>query len=199
MGKTYLNRDDMRMRLDRSVVSFKGEPWYCDVDTPVKEWFNVTLHPFEGVKGLKPQTVDHRSNDFSGASLEVGYFNHEASAYYAEREPARMQKAGLNYENINIVPRKPGPNFLISNGFYNMLKDDYPTKEEAIKLLRQRDVKKIAVSKWFAYGWEGNLRIAVYFQERVIGYYSLDTGLINILSDKAISFIMRKAKLSGAM
>lgn len=196
MAKAYLNREDVRMRLNRCIVTWDGEPFYCDVDTQLDNWFDVTLLNFEGVKG-KPPIVDHRDERFSGASLPIGYFNYREGAYYATREPSRRQNQGLNTLNVVTSP-KCGNAFLTSNGFYKMLKDEYPKADEAIRKLRDRDVSGMAISRWFAYCWMDGHRIGVYFQDRLVGYLDNKDKIV-LLPDKAVSFVMKQARRVGVI
>lgn len=197
MAKTYLTREDMRMRLNRCIVTWDGEPYYCDVDTPTENWYDVTLVPFEGLKGVKHVRADHRSERFSGASLPIGYFNYQDRCYYASRDNARKQQQGLHTNNLVVTPRCPN-NYLLSNGFYRMLKNDYPSNSEAISSIRNKDVRSVAISRWFSYSWGDGHRISVYFQDRLVGYLGKDDA-VQLLPDKAVSFVMKQAHKLGVL
>ncbi len=196
MAKDYGTREDMRMRLNRTIVRYDGDYYICDVDALVDQWYQVNLLPFPN-SNSHSTVADHRDHRFATNGLELGYFQNGTLAIFATRAPERKQKAGLSADCVYLVDSKNvGGNWFHSNGFYKMLCNDY-LKPEAALARMAKDYKGVPISRDFAFKHVDGFKIGLFFRERLVGYQDPLSKTILMLNDKATSFISRSARNIG--
>jgi hypothetical protein len=91
----YESTDDVRLRLQRSIVAYKGAPVHVDEalsKTVVQVTSILTGDTFKAlVKDL----------DLRPSSLPLGYVTVEDKVYLTSRKPCRKYKQGLTQENFH--------------------------------------------------------------------------------------------------
>lgn len=167
----YGNLDDCNLRLAGSVVSYKEEPVYItDVmrgqgdevfrvyvkDLPSNEVGGDDI--FERARLRVEDQIQKRgrrfilSNDVDISPFKLGYVNDKTTAFFATRQPYRMQRQGLHSENFEARTHDGHKisftHFLASVGLLDMYHNKYPTFEEALKKL-SKQLPSVAFSREF--------------------------------------------------
>lgn len=138
-GDKYENQEEVRLRLENSVVLYDNSPVYItrcgfpekeDGKKDVARVFFIPL-PLAGKRpGGKARIVGYdefdgpifekgpelketrkflSSRKFDLSPFKMGYFNHKGKAYYVSRAPVRQYKQGLTAKNCTIVDVKGKP------------------------------------------------------------------------------------------
>lgn len=196
MGFEYATRDDMRMRLNGSIVRYDGEYYIVNMDSfEAKEWYHVHLVCFnkEG-SDSKPKYfhADHRDKKFDPLSPKIGYLNYSNDAYYPMRTPERRQIQGLNSSSLTWEGGRPNGNYFSSEHMYNMLHNRYPKMQEALDDIINRDKIKVAIHPDYAIGWMDPMKIGLFRKGRIIGYRDSNIERFIIMPSKESSFITKQ-------
>lgn len=167
----YGNLDDCNLRLAGSVVSYKGEPVYItDVHRGQEdEVFRVYIKDlpsneiggddiFERARARLEERQEGKarryilSKDVDISPFKLGYVNGKTTAFFATRQPYRMQRQGLHSENFEARDHKGNKitftSFLSCAGLLDMYHNKYPTFEEALKKLSEK-LPSVAFSREF--------------------------------------------------
>ncbi|MBD3261819.1 MAG: hypothetical protein GF334_09180 [Candidatus Altiarchaeales archaeon] len=198
MGKTYLTREDIRMRLNRTIVSYQGDYYTVDVDAPVNEWHQITLRPLGGDNTRRNRSVTVNHSEVDASTPRLGYFNFNNSAYYISRVPERRQNEGFRPESATVLPRMPVGGWVTSNSFREMLHGNYPTIDEALQELKTKETDKLAINYDIAIGWlDSRMTLGIFFKERLIGHYDEKQDRYLLFDSKEKSLITRLLSKTG--
>lgn len=161
--------EDAQQRLFKTVLLHQGQPIYIDKV--------LAARLVEGKNLLTGRRQTFELEPSSTMPPSLGYLNYEAYAVFVRRRPSRRVRQGVCAENIscNLGSREE---LVRSSAFGKMLVNAYPSKEEAIKKLLQRDAHGVAFSKHFALSVDKGL----YYEEVLVGSWEKDGKLI--LGDK---------------
>lgn len=186
MGIAYFNQEDVSMRLHRTVCRYQGKPVYVEVDMrdPVNT-VRLTSVPLNGgFRGKKVLTTDP---DFVHRSPELGYvqskWNGKEDCYYYARSPKRKQQQGLSAGNVDVL-NEHGPPFSdvwMSESFYNLIVNVFPTYDEALKRVLDGDVKGVAIHRHACIRRMDGHNISLFFKERMVAIYHPRTMCFNLL------------------
>lgn len=174
-GDKYENADEIRMRLEGSIVLYDGDPvLIAQVSVPELEdadekarvhFYNLPINPN---KKLATTRKYLSSRKFDLTPFKMGFANIGEKAYFISRAPVRQNKQGLAAGTciINTIFGKPSNevvwNTLIrSEGFGKMVKGEYPSFEEASDTLKEDLVTSVAVSRSFALFKDDELDVSV--------------------------------------
>lgn len=105
----YESADDVRLRLHRSIVAYKGTPVMVD-EVLGKSAVSIT----EILTGNEHKVMV-KDLDLSPSSLPLGYVSVEGKVYLTSRKPCRKYKQGLTQENFHareVFGDKMGRNML---------------------------------------------------------------------------------------
>lgn len=127
-------RDDIQLRLCKSLVKHKGLPFY------IEEFDGITLHGFytsTGERAALPLPV----SDFDLRPVTLGYMNTGKEAVYATRCPERRYKHGLTTSNLRLSSRRMiGPrDYLTSKYLADCIMNVYPSMQDAIALAKETE------------------------------------------------------------
>lgn len=162
-GDKYESVEEVKFRLEKSVVLYDGEPVYIkDVGIPNdeemrnKDVARVYFVPLPYTENARSTRKFLSSRKFDLEPFKMGYCNVGSEAVFVRRVPIRQQKQGLCPGNIQITNLKGNPsenyNFdklIRSQGFVDMAHKKYPRFAEVGDLLEGK-VSSVALSGSFA-------------------------------------------------
>lgn len=173
----YVQDSDVNMRLNHSYVRYGGRAAYVhDVSG-----FTIRVITDPMVDAIKVH-VDDPELDIS--SPPTGYCVTKEKSLWISRMPLRQQKQGLEAHTINgyaegmnfqaePVTGLPGVSFCLDmiNGFY-------PTVDQAIRRLANKEVSSIAFRRQFCFSrlTDAKTTFGLKFIGRPIGLFDSDTG-----------------------
>lgn len=176
--KRYEKPEDAVMRLDKSVVRWKGIPVWLRCEGGYK----YAPHALDGTSKV-PATVDANSTDLDISSPELGYVNVTNGSVqdivYVARIPARKQKQGVDGTGLSY--RRAGGQTLHkdSQGWGVCFKDldktirgEYPSAKEAYDTVTKTKALSVAFSRKLAFSKveENPKIIRVLMTKEVIGF-----------------------------
>lgn len=161
----YLDQD-LRQRLDSGVVFYRGIPYIYSLrdEAGVARLYSlknssefITVHP-------KDPEIDIRSP-------KIGFVNYKGKAYYLARYPHRRYKQSFCLRSVTAFDIIAGQNYappmsLQSGPIHNMLMDEYPRIETALKDINNNVAKSIAISKEIAIGRDDLDNIKVWYKNQ---------------------------------
>lgn len=133
MLNDYQKGEDAALRLQDTVIFFKGIPYYVKTE-------GMTLHLF-GLRHEMPRlgSCPANSPDVEVRSPPLGFVNTKDTVYWVFRPPYRKQKQGLCTENccFSQLEEKDFDRIstrqMCTQSFENMLLDKYPSYEDAME------------------------------------------------------------------
>lgn len=163
-GDKYENAEEVKFRLEGSVVAYDGDPVYITrVSMPDMEDKGEIARvffrplPFGGDAGGKETRKFLSSRKFDLAPFKMGYLNTGKQAVFVSRSPVRQNRQGLCPANMSIADVKGKKvagigfaNIIANKGFIDMVKGVYPSFKEVGDMLNQPDITSAAVSRSFA-------------------------------------------------
>lgn len=177
-GDKYETAEEIRFRLEHTVVTYDGEPVYISkVQVPedigekdeIARVFFMEL-PLKG-GGRNPEVRKYLSSKkFDLTPLKLGYMNYKAAAgennraVFITRAPVRQNKQGLCQATTTFTdPRGRADqhinyNMMINSpGFVDMIKGKYPDFKEAGDMLGNKEFDSVAISRSFSFVVENDL------------------------------------------
>lgn len=171
MAVPYYNREDLSMKLDRTICMYKGSPVFIVVNRHAdpSNGVDVVGYPL-GAEMIPANAINIKvsSKQFDDRSLPLGYINYNGSAYYLTRVPWRRNLQAISATNVTSTPRIPGDDryrYFTSKAMEACILGRYPSKDEALKVLG-RGATSLAISRSVALFWEPAKNIAVKFKGR---------------------------------
>jgi len=159
-GDKYETAEEIRARLEGSVVMYDGSPVYiAKVDDAIDDIARVWISDLPYVGGAKTTRKFLSSKKFDLAPFKMGYFNYEGRAIFASRAPIRQYKQGLTsgtltLQNTQGKGGEVGVSFaraIANQGFVDMIHNKYPDFKTAGDLLGDKNTSSVAVSRTFAF------------------------------------------------
>lgn len=163
-GDKYETADEVKFRLEKTVVLYDDDPVYItSVRVPedmeekgeIARVFFRTL-PFKNTGAETRKYLS--SKKFDLAPFPMGYMNHNGEANFVSRSPVRQNRQGLSVETTNIYDHRGKQRghldfnqMIKSQGFYDMVKGNYPDFKEAGGMLNGKDCTSVAISRTFAF------------------------------------------------
>jgi hypothetical protein len=164
----YLKSEDVSMRLDGSIVKYKGVYKYAVYES---EGTNIGLYDFSKKQLNSKSIIDANDPELDISSVDIGYVNIDSydMAAYVTRLPYRKQKQGTSAQNTKyqFCGDSEWFNFgnhdfaIISPDVYRALVGGYPDLAKAVKSRKN----SVAISRDFAI----KNSTEVYFQNALIG------------------------------
>ncbi len=174
----YLNAEDTSMRLDASLIRYKGVPYWVQVTGS-----NSKIRLFELKAGMQNfvHELDANDEDIDVSSVEIGYCNHETmGTIYITRAPYRKQKQGLS--SVNALWASVGSSSCSSlksltstqffdKGISDAVQNKYPLVKDALEKLKKSagEWVNVAISGNFCLSKNSKGSIDVYFEQSKIG------------------------------
>lgn len=151
----YINFEDMKRRIGQTVIKYKGKHVYAQPNENAPRELSLDLmniHTREEFKGISSSDEDLDVNAFP-----IGYVNKGEIAVFTARMPARINRQGLCSDNTVYFYRgreavsNIGRSDIHSSFFFDMLNDNYPSFEVALKKVSSNDeINSIAINKKLA-------------------------------------------------
>lgn len=189
MHYTYHNSEDVVRSFDRVVCFYKGKPVYVTIATTPMQ---INVVPLDSGP---PVTIEHDDPELDTSVRELGYMLRNGVCAYLSRNPQRQFRVGIPSGSIRGAGGMDA-NYFISKEFGMMLMNDYMSFEEALSLVIKGNLKKAPFHRSYAIGKKDG-RIALFFKEDVIGYYSKDRKQFRVLPDGGISVILNRLDQLG--
>lgn len=135
----FATEDDVRQKLDGTLVRYKGQPCWCTYEGG----FNVRLFTFADYKGrghANGFSVDCMDDDLDYSAPGLGYINEKKEgAVYLIRYPRKQFAGGLKPSQVNawslLAERDIGRREvnLVSDAIEKMFKNEYPPCREVVE------------------------------------------------------------------
>lgn len=128
----FNNDRDGNMRFSRTIVRYKGEPYWCKrVDGDLQ----FILFPLTGTERV---LVDRDDKDLDVTPVPLGLVCYGRTLVYLSRTPARRWKQGLNRESLRGTAvggrAKPvGEEMMRSQTMKRLIEGSFPSLKEAVK------------------------------------------------------------------
>ena len=180
----YTTGRDLADRLDGTICMYKDEPVLVGFHS---EDSLILYHP---VTNIKLTTIHPADEHFDISSQELGYINLKDGdtnlVMYITRPPHKRWRQGLTYGSLtyqdikgkNIYPHHvPMEHVIRSQGFYDMLVDNYPSIKEALE-----NYEVCAISKSVALEKTPSGVVQVYFKNQNVGYLLPGTNRVCVPS-----------------
>jgi hypothetical protein len=159
-GDKYETADEIRFRLENTVVLYDGKPVYItrvDAGGEDGEIARVFFYDLPLVGNNKETRKFLSSRKFDLTPFKMGYLNYNGEAIFVSRSPVRQNRQGLCVNNTVFTTIKGqraefSYNQMIgSSGFIDMVMGTYPDFKTAGTMLDEKGIKSVAVSRSFAF------------------------------------------------
>ena len=188
MAIGYLSQEDTYRKLNGTVCFIKNEPVFVQVN---RNFPTNTIHWTlfsEYIKKMRAdidKTILVTDKEFSVVSPRLGYVNIDNTTEYAVRMSMRTSAQGLMYKNINtsgMTRSQARENLFYSMGFIKMLKNEYPSFNEALTQVVERSRKSCAFSKDYAVSRIDPHNVGLYFKnKRLLAYLDPKTNVFQAM------------------
>ena len=188
-GDKYETADEVKMRLEQTVVLYEGKPVYITKvssvggglgydaeDNPIKAddkkeiarvfFRELPMDPRIGNDEKNTHRKYLSSRNFDLSPFKMGYFNIKGRAIFAARSPIRQNRQGLSSQVLKLTDIKGRPvedisftSAISSKGFVDMVAGVYPTFKDVGDLLGDDENSSMAVSRCFALGIDHDLEL----------------------------------------
>lgn len=158
MSFHYTDVRDANQHLLGTVVMFAGQPAFIheiQVNPADQHGFIAHIGHLPRINNMV--TVDLFSPDLEPKKLRLGYVNVSSvgHAMFCSRIPAKQYHQGLCRGNVSIPPINGQrltsfERLLTEPGFADALRNQYPTYEEAARLLENPDYRSMAFHRSYA-------------------------------------------------
>lgn len=184
--RAFIRQEDTQLRLDNTIVMWQGEPHWCRVslDFPVNHVHITALEDVQTGRG-KRKLVDLTSDDFSANIPELGYVNREYYCDFVSRSPERRQKQGLCVNTVKSASGNDPSVYMFTVEFRNMLKNVYPTFDEALTKVEQLGVARVAFHKQLALLKRSKVSpVVLEVRGREVATFNNETNIFEIHKDR---------------
>ena len=186
MAKRYLNANDVRMKLNRSVALYKKKPCYITTEND-EQWDEVTI-TFLADRRARPLKIKHYDDDLDTKALELGYMNYYGNAHFVHRLPERVQNQAMRQNSLIVTPN-PGGGWFTSEPFKKMLLGEYPPYEQALNNVKEGYSQSEAISRYYCLGKIDKRKIGLYLRSNLVAFINNDAPVFITGSDS--SFIIQ--------
>lgn len=161
-GDKYENAEEVRFRLEGTIVQYEGKPVYITrVGMPDLEEKEIARVYFRALPIGANKEVRKllSSKNFDLAPVKLGYMNKDGKAYYLARTAVRQNKQGLNsqvltYQSVTggHLGRQFDFRLLVEDQcFVDLLNGVYPTFKEVEQMFGNKGITSVAISRCFAF------------------------------------------------
>lgn len=184
MAEPFLTVDDARMKLDSTICSYKGKPYWVTV----RDFDEVSISPLDHGRAKRIQISD---DDFSYAALPLGYMNYGHDVYYLSRLPARQNKAGLSQGNVVTDPFLRGDNYFGQNCMGDCIMGLHPPLKVALVTLENPVQQGVAIHRHVALKKLDKYRLGLFYRTRLIATSDGINALFTLVRSQDTSFMLR--------
>lgn len=128
-------------KLNGTIMKYDGKPYFIRTDGKVHSAGEIALYDHNPRDGfLLTKYVKYTDPLLSADIGTLGYLNYPTKAVFVMRRPVRGMAAGVTDRALVTSTRDPEIRLSIaSKEFFDMLNDRYPSFDECLKLLDERD------------------------------------------------------------
>lgn len=203
----YNTEHDLHARLHGTICRYKGVPYKVLLDFP-------TIFLRDLVTGVDVEKIKFDDPEFDISSPELGYMNlvlplkaPKNYVRYIERLPIKRWRQGIcvnhlmfskiDGNEISHIPGWPVEMWMSTQGFKDMLQDNYPKLDKAFSILEEGEYidqsplgntaamcDQIAISKDVAMEKTKSGVIQIYFKADNVGWCAPGTRQINVKSSE---------------
>lgn len=176
-GDKYENAEEVKFRLEGSVVLYEGRPVYINkVSVPGADDVAEIARVYFYELPLKPKNNEVRkylsSKKFDLTPFRMGYMNHKEGTVFVMRSPVRQHKQGFSVNSSKILDvsgQRLGwlgfNNMIHDQGFVDMVNGVYPDFKTAGDIIEEGKRESIAISPSFALTLDKDLDVLVLFNK----------------------------------
>lgn len=168
MAEKYLNRNDLILRLDRTICLYDGVPYFVSARSD-ETGDKVALYRLTGeLRNKATKIVDHTEDAFEDRSVPLGYFQSLDTAYYLQRIASRTQNQGLRQNVISGVPDTPRRDYswFTSTQMEACILGKHTTVADALEKIAS-GYNSVVVHRHVAIGLVDRKRIALYYKGKL--------------------------------
>lgn len=182
--------NDLAQKLDSTICRYKGHPYLIRVD-------GTSLHLYS-LTNTKNRlfVISYTDDDFDIAGLPLGYMQSGDYVPYLSRSPLRRTKQGLDARalkirnnNRNNNPGTTVNSLLYSQGFVDMILNQYPSLNDCITTIRGKWMEdpssnaSIAVSRNVCLSIDKVGIVKVYYKTDYVGWIEPDKFIVHVPSN----------------
>lgn len=166
MAQDRMTREDLFLRLEDTIVRYKGHPYYVRV---ADAYPNIHLYKLTNTRTIA-HTVDHRDSDLDDSSPPLGYLNLVTGAVYLKRMSLRQQSQGLRASQLHAIPNMGFSRSMLTGlPMENTILGRYPSFDQALEQLKALPTyASVAISRNVAIGYVGSSMLALYYKTRQV-------------------------------
>lgn len=168
----FATSDDVIMRLDNSIVRYKGIP----VIVRFQRGMNVSIKDLLNNR-LLSENIHSSNPDLDISSPPIGFVNFGLFTSYAQRMPRRNNKQGLNAENTVLLKGNiPDALYydkanIFTKPVAQAILNDYPTGDQVISAMKKSgDIISMSFHSKFSFVKDDIGIIKLKHMQRTVGY-----------------------------
>jgi len=195
MAHPFHSAEDTHMRLNGTIAFYKGKPVMVAVQDGMQE--DKDKISVRTLNGRKWATIKVTDPEFSYDAPKLGYVNMGTDTVWVARASVRQQKAGLPRAGLYLsscflenIPYR-AEHVHDTKNLEAALLDNYPSFDESLQKIIDREVNSIAFNREFALGWQNNRNIMLAVRNRTVGVYDPDERRVILFNAPDTSFIYR--------
>jgi len=199
----YINQNDVHMRLNNTFCMYDGKLVFVVVNAGF-DVGTITIYPADTLAASKAKMISVTDPKFSFILPELGYVNTEQFAVYLSKTPDRIQKQGLDTHVLRAAVHNKKQYFdgsivtlVYSPSFQDMLDNRYPSLQEALPAVLEKDKDSVAISKHVAVGSVARNMLCLFYDSRPIGMYNRKRGIFTITDERIPTLILSRLNRLG--
>lgn len=203
MAIGFETREDLCMRLDKTICFYKGRP--VIIQAKRGDFLDANTVMWRRLGGRKWGECQVDDEDFSYRAPRLGYVNFKrlnvTSAVWLARKPYRQQKCGLPLEYINYILvdthsiRRADSTLTDTSAMASALMNDYSPVEEAVKNILDPggDFRSVAIHREFALHRPEleEEELVISYCGRTVGKFDAESHRVDLYPRADASFVER--------
>lgn len=181
MRNHYRLDKDIYDRLNGTIVSYDGEPYYLKCEGGYNQTY---IYPLKDYPNAKKKKIDPLDEKLDIQSFELGYLNIDPKcplngnktgyAVYLQRYPQKQYHQGIRPQTISCLSPIDGREIdkgasYLGTPLWKMIKNEYPKAVEAIWMINSGTHESVALSRDIVLVAESSGLITVGWRRKNIG------------------------------
>lgn len=195
MGLPFFTDEDAKTKLDRTIVLWDDEPYYCTHQAGNK----YRLTDLQTGKNRPGGVVDYTSDKFNYLGIPLGYLNDDSKCYYVKRTPIRQVSQALNYSCI--AHSLPYGDLMLTKAMYDCIKNNHEPFKETYKKVIENALEGKAFDRHFCVINQDDL-IGIKYRDQLIAIEttkSLDSPVFTVINRGYINYLRRYLSIHGVV
>lgn len=176
MGLAFYSSNDARAKLNRTIVMFKNEPWYC-------ENLSNNLYLLYDLSTKKPvHEVEYTHPDFNYMCIDLGYLQGGSETYYVTRSPIRNTRQALDW--VAVSHSLPDQQLFFSSSMKNCILGNHSSFDTAMEDVLSYKRRGAAFHRHFAVKRDRNLHDTIVLERMgdTIGHLPADSKCFQLFN-----------------